>query len=72
MSFQNFEGGNQPQQPGGEDQGGFGGPGANSQQPNMAQQMDPTQQQGQFTGGPQGVAPGGPGSQGGDQKTTLW
>ena len=72
MSFPNFEGGQQAPQPTGEDQGGFGGPGANSQQPNMGQQMDPAQQQAQFPGA-QGGAPGAPGSQGSDhQKTTLW
>ena len=71
MSFPNFgEGGGQPQQ-GTEEQGGYGAPGAPQQQHQMGQQMDPNQQQNQFAGVPQpGV--GGPGSQGGDQKTTLW
>ena len=66
MSYQNFgDGAAQPQaQPGQEEQGGFGAP---QQQHAMGQQMDPNQQQGQFGGGP-----GGPGSQSGDQKTTLW
>jgi len=74
MSFSNFgEGGAQPQQ-GGEEQGGYGAPGAPQQQTPMGQQMDPSQQHGQFPGAPpQGGAPGAPGSQpGGDQKTTLW
>jgi hypothetical protein len=72
MSFQNFgDGSAQPQQ-GGEEQGGYGAPGAAQQQMPMGQQMDPNQQQNQFPGGPQAGGPGGPGSQGGDQKTTLW
>ena len=84
MSFPNFgEGGQQPQQ-GGEQQGAFGAPGAGQeqnpmgqmgqqmgQQMDMGHQMDPNQQQGQFPGTP-GGGPGGSGSQGGDQKTTLW
>lgn len=70
MSYQNFsEGNGQPQQ-GAEEQGGFG---AAQQQHQMGQQMDPSQQQGQFPGAPQAGGPGAPGSQpGGDQKTTLW
>lgn len=73
MSFPNFgETGAQPQQPG-EEQGAFGAPGAPQQQ-QMPQQMDPSQQQGQFGGAPQGgPPPGSAGPQsGGDQKTTLW
>lgn len=82
MSFQNFgDGSAQPQQAP-EEQAGYGGPGAPQQHP-MGQQMDPSQQQGQFPGGPQQQgqfpggpqqgAPGAPDSQGGgDQKTTLW
>lgn len=74
MSFPNFEGGAQPPQQGGEEQGAFGATtGANQQPQPMGQQMDPSQQQGQFQGGPQVAAtgPGGP-QPGGDQKTTLW
>ena len=73
MSYQNYgEGNGQPPQ-GTEEQGGYGGPGAPQQQMPMGQQMDPSQQQGQFQGGPQQgpPGPGGP-SPGGDQKTTLW
>ena len=72
MSYQNFSDGNGQPQPGAEEQGGYGAPGGIQQQHQMGQQMDPTQQQAQFTGGPQVGGPGGPGSQGGDQKTTLW
>ena len=79
MSFQNFpDSGAQPQQQVPEEQGGYGGPeggygGGAPQQHSMGQPMDPSQQQGQFPGGPQQGAPGAPGSQGGsDQKTTLW
>jgi hypothetical protein len=74
MSFQpNFEGGAQQQQ-GKEEQNAFGAAPTGLQQPNpMNQQMDPSQQQGQFPGAPQGGAPGPGGPQaGGDQKTTLW
>ncbi|KAF2483501.1 hypothetical protein BDY17DRAFT_310491 [Neohortaea acidophila] len=71
MSYQNFsEGNGQPQQ-GAEEQGGFGAA-QQQQQHQLGQQMDPSQQQGQFPGAPQAGGPGGPGSQGGDQKTTLW
>jgi len=74
MSFQNFEGGAPPQQPGNEEQNQFGAAPGGQQQPNqMGQQMDPSQQQGQFQGAPQGGPPGPGGPQpGGDQKTTLW
>lgn len=75
MSFQqNFEGGAQPPQQGGEEQGGYGAaPGAPQQQPQLGQQMDPNQQQGQFPGAPPVGTPGSHGQQpGGDQKTTLW
>lgn len=74
MSFPNFgETGAQPQQPG-EEQGAFGAPGAPQQQSMAPPQMDPSQQQGQFPGAPQGgPPPGSAGPQsGGDQKTTLW
>lgn len=82
MSFPNFGEGGAQQQPGQEEQGGFeqggmeqgafGAPGAQQQHP-MGQNMDPSQQQGQFPGGPQAGGPSGPGPQaGGDQKTTLW
>lgn len=87
MSFPNFgEAGAQPQQGGEEqggyeqaqyeqgqyEQGGYGAPGA-QQQPNpMAQQMDPSQQPGQFVGGPQGGPAGQVPQPGGDSKTTLW
>jgi hypothetical protein len=73
MNFQNFgDGTGQPQQ-GGEEQGGYGAPGAGQQPMQMGQQMDPSQQQNQFPGAPQAGGPGAPGAQpGGDQKTTLW
>ena len=83
MSFPTFGEGGAQQQPGQEEQGGFeqggyeqgggfGAPGAQQQHP-MGQNMDPSQQQGQFPGGPQPGGPGAPGPQaGGDQKTTLW
>lgn len=76
MSFPNFGEGGAPTQQPGQEQGGFGAPGAPQQQNPMEGQMDPSQQQqgGQFPGAPQGGAPGGPGgpAAGGDQKTTLW
>jgi hypothetical protein len=73
MSFPSFgEAGAQPQ-PATEEQGGFGAPGAAQQQNPIGQQMDPSQQQAQFPGAPQGGAPGAQGPQpGGDRKTTLW
>ena len=69
MAYNNFGDGAQPQQ-GAEEAAGFGAPGA-QQMGQMGQQMDPNQQQGQFPGAQSG-APGPPGSQGGDSKTTLW
>ncbi|KAF2720445.1 RNA-binding domain-containing protein [Polychaeton citri CBS 116435] len=73
MSFNNFgEAGAQPQQAG-QEQGAFGGPGAEQPQNPMGQQIDPSQQQGQFPGAPQGGAPPQqPSTPGSDSKTTLW
>ena len=87
MSYPNYgDGGAQPQQggeeqggfeqggfeQGGFDQGGYGAPGAPQQQHSMGQQMDPSQQQNQFQGGPQSGG-NGPGPQSGSgEKTTLW
>ncbi|KAK4504051.1 hypothetical protein PRZ48_004966 [Zasmidium cellare] len=74
MSFPNFEGGAQPPQQGGEEQGGFGAAPGAPQQPALGQQMDPSQQQSQFPGAPQGApgaAPQAP-QPGQEQKTTLW
>lgn len=65
----NFGDGAQPQQ-GAEEAGGFGAQPQHAMG-QMGQPMDPNQQQNQFPGAQAGT-PGGPGSQGGDQKTTLW
>lgn len=75
MSYQNFGDGNGQPPQATEEQGGYGGPGAPQQMP-MGQQLDPSQQQGQFPGAPQQGGPGTPGGPGqppgGDAKTTLW
>lgn len=74
MSFPNFgEAGAQPPQAG-EEQGAFGAAGAQQPQGQMNQQIDPSQQPGQFPGAPQQGGPQGGNASppGGEQKTTLW